>query len=63
MSYNDGIVKAPKSTSVDATSSTEEVEGAVIDSQNDLEVFKKVEGAVDFRTVGWPMASIIFLKR
>lgn len=26
------------------------------------EVFKKTEDGVDFRTVGWPRASIIFLK-
>lgn len=29
---------------------------------NDFEVFKKTKDGVDFRTVGWPRASIIFLK-
>ncbi len=28
----------------------------------DLEVFKVAEGAVDFRTVGWKRAAVIFLK-
>lgn len=28
----------------------------------DQEVFKKTEDGIDFRTVGWPRASIIFLK-
>ena len=27
------------------------------------EVFRREEGAVDFRTVGWIHASVIFLKR
>ena len=30
---------------------------------DDHEVFKDSAGGVKFRTVGWPMASIIFLKR
>ena len=29
---------------------------------NDFEVFKKEDGAVDFRTVEWIHASVIFLK-
>lgn len=28
-----------------------------------FEIFKREEGAVDFRTVGWIHASVIFLKR
>lgn len=28
----------------------------------DNEVFKKTDEGVDFRTVGWPRASVIFLK-
>ena len=29
---------------------------------DNFEVFKKGDGAVDFRTVGWIHASVIFLK-
>lgn len=36
--------------------------GKVDDNNNAFEVFKKEEGAVDFRTVGWVSASVIFLK-
>lgn len=31
-------------------------------SDNDFEVFTRAEGAVDFRTVSWVHASMIFLK-
>ena len=31
--------------------------------QDEGEVFRKDSGSIDFRTVGWPMASVIFLKR
>ncbi|KAG8630790.1 hypothetical protein KVT40_002409 [Elsinoe batatas] len=31
-------------------------------AEDDFEVFKKQEGAVDFRTVGWIATSVIFLK-
>lgn len=31
--------------------------------EDGFEVFKRGEGAVDFRTVGWVHASVIFLKR
>lgn len=44
-------------------SATDKAEGMVLESHDEHEVFKKLEGAVDFRTVGWPMATIIFLKR
>lgn len=30
--------------------------------ESDFEVFRREEGAVDFRTVTWPHASVIFLK-
>jgi len=30
--------------------------------ENNFEVFKKSEDAVDFRTVGWIRAAIIFIK-
>lgn len=32
------------------------------DDENSFEVFRRGEGAVDFRTVGWLHASVIFLK-
>jgi hypothetical protein len=32
------------------------------ETENDFEVFKKGEDVVDFRTVSWPKASVIFLK-
>ena len=32
------------------------------DPLEENEVFKKTHGGVDFRTVGWPRASVIFLK-
>lgn len=41
----------------------DEAEGDVVDPQDEHEVFRRGDGAVDFRTVGWPMASVIFLKR
>jgi hypothetical protein len=31
-------------------------------TSDDDEVFKKTKDGVDFRTVGWPRAAIIFLK-
>ena len=34
----------------------------VEDVENSFEVFKKQEGVVDFRTVGWIHAAVIFLK-
>lgn len=34
----------------------------VIPGGDEFEVFKKTEDGVDFRTVGWPRAAIIFLK-
>jgi hypothetical protein len=39
------------------------IEAGVVDdaAADDLEVFKKGEG-IDFRTVGWIKASVIFLK-
>lgn len=34
----------------------------VEDPLEENEVFKKTHDGVDFRTVGWPRASVIFLK-
>lgn len=41
-----------------------EVDEAVYDPKNedDFEVFKKTTDGVQFRLVGWPKASVIFLK-
>lgn len=33
-----------------------------VTDNDDFEVFKRREGTVDFRTVGWIHASVIFLK-
>ncbi|KAF6809326.1 N amino acid transport system protein 9 [Colletotrichum sojae] len=52
----DAITPAParSSGSIDA--------GKLENSDDAFEVFKRGEGAVDFRTVGWVHASVIFLK-
>lgn len=34
----------------------------VVDPLDEFEVFKKTSAGVDFRTVGWVRASVIFLK-
>lgn len=41
-----------------------EVEEAIYDPKGDdeFEVFKKTTDGVQFRLVGWPKASVIFLK-
>lgn len=39
------------------------VEDVAIGEDEEHEVFKTTTAGVQFRTVGWPMASIIFLKR
>jgi hypothetical protein len=36
--------------------------GDVEDPLEDGEVFKKTHNGINFRTVGWPRASVIFLK-
>lgn len=49
------ITPAPRSSgSIDA--------GKLENTDDAFEVFKKGDGAVDFRTVGWIQASVIFLK-
>jgi hypothetical protein len=40
----------------------ESYDGDVEDPLEENEVFKKTHEGVDFRTVGWPRASVIFLK-
>ena len=51
---------------VDAISparASESVEAIKLENGDDrFEVFKQQEGVVDFRTVGWIHASVIFLK-
>jgi hypothetical protein len=37
-------------------------DGKMERTEDNFEVFKKGEGNVDFRTVGWIQASVIFLK-
>lgn len=51
----DAIGPAPRSSGSVQTGKVECVD-------EDLEVFKKAEGAVDFRTVGWIPAAVIFMK-
>lgn len=52
----DAITPAParSSGSIDA--------GKLENAEDAFEVFKRGEGEVDFRTVGWIQASVIFLK-
>lgn len=54
------IEAAPRPASLTAG----EVEDAVFDpkAEDDFEVFKKTTDGVQFRLVGWPKASVIFLK-
>lgn len=53
---SDAITPAPirSSGSIDA--------GKLENPEDAYEVFKRGDGAVDFRTVGWVHASVIFLK-
>jgi hypothetical protein len=44
-------------------SSVDEAAVATSESLEGKEVFGKAGAEVDFRTVGWPMASVIFFKR
>lgn len=45
------------------TSSSSSVDAGKVDNSDDaFEVFKRGEGTVDFRTVGWIHTSVIFLK-
>lgn len=54
--------KAEEDVILPAPRSSGSLEGKVEDNDDAFEVFKKEEGAVDFRTVGWIPASVIFLK-
>lgn len=42
--------------------SSEDPEKVIEGTIEDYEVFKQTTDGVDFRTVGWPRASVIFLK-
>lgn len=53
--------KANEDVILPAPRSSGSFEGKV-EETDAFEVFKKEEGAVDFRTVGWVPASVIFLK-
>jgi hypothetical protein len=54
-----------KLSSADSTtvSRPDDAEPVAFSSKDDVEVFRQDDGAVNFRTVSWPMASVIFLKR
>ena len=54
-----GDVIAPAQGSGGSTTDGSKVEHA----DDSHEIFKRQDGAVDFRTVGWVHASVIFLKR
>lgn len=54
----DGILPAPSRNS---SSSNDPVK--IEENEDAFEVFKRGEGNVDFRTVPWWQASMIFLKR
>lgn len=60
MSEKKEIETAPRGASIVAG----EAEEAVYDpkDEDDFEVFKKTTDGVQFRLVGWPKASVIFLK-
>lgn len=49
---------APAQSDVGELSSTKSQ-----DPEKGFEVFRETEDGVNFRTLGWPWASIIFLKR
>lgn len=52
-----------KTTTIDhGTGVVENYTGDVEDPLEDNEVFKKTHDGVDFRTVSWQRASVIFLK-
>lgn len=54
--------KADAITPVPARSSGSIDAGKLENAEDAFEVFKRGEGTVDFRTVGWIHASVIFLK-
>lgn len=56
---DDGIMPAPVSRNSSSSNDATKVENA----DDAFEVFKRGEGNVDFRTVPWWQASVIFLKR
>lgn len=64
----DNINIAPEKASGNDTplSKTYSVEAGTTEKivgDDDFEVFKRNEGQVDYRTVGWLKATLIFLKR
>lgn len=54
--------KANSITPIPARSSGSIDAGKLENAEDAFEVFKRGEGTVDFRTVGWIHASVIFLK-
>jgi len=55
----------PTATTTGSDHRVGDVEDVVFDPKDDddqFEVFKKNTDGVDFRLVGWPRASVIFLK-
>lgn len=56
--------KSEKAESITAAParSSDSVDDGKLGQSEDLEIFQRREGEVDFRTVGWIHASVIFLK-
>ncbi|VUC22878.1 unnamed protein product [Clonostachys rosea] len=55
MGLSDTITPAP-------ARSSDSIDNGKVDQDDAFEVFKRSEGTVDFRTVTWVHASVIFLK-
>lgn len=56
---NDDAIQPAASRNSTSSNDVTKIENA----EEAFEVFKRGDGAVDFRTVGWIHASVIFLKR
>jgi hypothetical protein len=56
------ISDAEKITPLNAAPNHPDPEDVAYGETEEFEVFKKTTEGVDFRTVGWPRASVIFLK-
>lgn len=63
MSVESGISKKRQGHGVASFSGNRAPDNIVFARQDEAEVFNDDSGAVNFRTVGWPMASVIFLER
>lgn len=62
MSSEKGSSIQEKAPNGNVSHSPEDPEKIVEGTFEDYEVFKQTNEGVNFRTVGWPRASVIFLK-